>query len=264
VRADGGLEPAAPGHVFAPGANAHMALPVGDTLVLAPFLGADAVFAYAADAATGALTSLGSTRLAAGAGPRHVCVSPDGATAYVINELDLTLTSFDLAAPSSAAGAGGEGGAGAAAAAASPALLSAPQTLPLLPSGVPGPVPGVSGAHVVASPDGRHVYASVRGPTTDTSGVAVYATAAAVGGGGCSDGAAAPRLTWVGWETAGGDVAVPRDFALSPDGTVVVVASQATDSVVVLARDAATGGLSKLRTTRTPGAKPCFVGWVAL
>lgn len=228
---DGGL---APLWSVSPGKNAHEARfsACGGRLYV-PCLGSDAVLQYAFDAATGAIAPLAgapaSAPLATGAGPRHMAFSPDGAIAYVLNELDSTLTSFAVCAATGA--------------------LEAPQTLSTLPPGAAAA--GNSTAHVVVSPDGRLVIASNRGHNS----LAVFTTA------GASDGA---RLAPAAWETGGGDVCVPRDFALSPCGQLLVVANKATDSVTTFRVDASTGALAKLATTVLPaGRAPTFVGWVA-
>jgi 6-phosphogluconolactonase len=156
--------------------------------------------------------------------------APDGGVAYVLNELDSTLTSFAVAPATGA--------------------LEAPQTLSTLPPGAAAA--GNATAHVAVSPDGRWVFASNRGHNS----IAVFAAS--------RDGGDSARLTPVGWETGGGDVCVPRDFALSPAGDLLVVANKAADSVNVVRVDAATGALSKLATTALPaGRAPTCVAWVA-
>lgn len=233
VTPGGGL---APHWTSSPGRNAHQAVWHGGRLY-APFLGSDAVLQYRLDAEAGALAPLPGAPAAAlppGAGPRHLAFAPDGGAAFVLNELGCTLTSFAVDPAT--------GG------------LVEPATVSTLPPGV-AVAPGYSTAHVVVSPDGRFVVASNRGHNS----LAVFAVGAP------PPGSRTPSLEPVCWEDGGGDVAVPRDFALSPDpaGALVVVANQAADSVTVFARDAASGRLAKLATTPLPaGSKPCFVGWV--
>ena len=72
--------------------------PTADLAIVAD-LGTDEVAVYGIDPATGALsdepvTSAKATN--AGAGPRHVAVSPKGDRLYVVNELDSTVSQFDL------------------------------------------------------------------------------------------------------------------------------------------------------------------------
>jgi 6-phosphogluconolactonase len=63
-----------------------------------PDLGLDQIFIYPFDAATSKLGQpLPSLKLHPGAGPRHMAVSPDGRNAYVINELENSITTTVLA-----------------------------------------------------------------------------------------------------------------------------------------------------------------------
>lgn len=73
--------------------HAHCILPdPPGTHALAVDLGIDQVVMYRLDG--GRLSRAGSAALQPGAGPRHVIFDPEGAYAYVINELDSTITSF--------------------------------------------------------------------------------------------------------------------------------------------------------------------------
>ena len=60
-----------------------------------PDLGIDKVMIYKLDPATATLTKAGSAASPAGAGPRHMKFGSDGKQAYVLNELDLTVSVFD-------------------------------------------------------------------------------------------------------------------------------------------------------------------------
>ncbi len=76
------------------GPHAHMILSSPDgAFVFATDLGADRIFGYTLDQDTGWLIPAEEAGGVAvpGAGPRHFAFSPDGATVYVINELDNTL-----------------------------------------------------------------------------------------------------------------------------------------------------------------------------
>jgi 6-phosphogluconolactonase len=76
-----------------PKRHAHMVVtdPAG-RWVLAVHLGAGTVSTYHLDLESGRLELRGEARLHAGAGPRHLAFHPDGATVYVVNELDSTVT----------------------------------------------------------------------------------------------------------------------------------------------------------------------------
>ena len=75
------------------GPHAHCILPdPTGTHALAVDLGIDQVVMYRLDGDR--LSRAGSAALQPGAGPRHVVFDPEGAYAYVINELDSSVTSF--------------------------------------------------------------------------------------------------------------------------------------------------------------------------
>lgn len=61
-------------------------------------LGLDSVMIYAIDAVAGKLRPHGRARMQPGAGPRHLTFHPNGRFAYVINELDNTVTVMALSA----------------------------------------------------------------------------------------------------------------------------------------------------------------------
>jgi len=116
--------------------HAHCVRQIGDVLLVAD-LGLDQIIAYRL-AADGGLARLGETRLAPGAGPRHIAATADGASVFVVNELSSTVQSFR------------HGGAGA---------LRPVSNCPALPD-------GVTDSHCAAihlSPDARHLYVSNRG-----------------------------------------------------------------------------------------------------
>ena len=99
----------------------------------------------------------------------------------------------------------------------------------------------------MVSPDGKFVYGSNRGHNS----IAIFKT----GAGG--------KLDLVAHETGGGEIKVPRDFGMTPDGGLLIVANQDGGNVTVFKRDAAAGTLTKLSTAAVPG-KPAFVGIVTL
>ncbi|WP_035812952.1 lactonase family protein [Jiangella gansuensis] len=65
--------------------------------VLAADLGTDTVYRYDLDEGTGRLNPVDEIRVPAGAGPRHLVLAGDHA--YVVNELDSTVTVIDLTRP---------------------------------------------------------------------------------------------------------------------------------------------------------------------
>ncbi|MBO4210516.1 lactonase family protein [Micromonospora echinofusca] len=79
-------------------AHAHMVSPdPADGSVLAVDLGTDSVYRYELEPASGRLVPLAPRlRTPAGTGPRHLARHPDGRRAYLVGELDATLTGYDL------------------------------------------------------------------------------------------------------------------------------------------------------------------------
>jgi 6-phosphogluconolactonase len=65
-----------------------------NTFLMVPDLGADQIVIYKTDLAAGRIEPHGAGRTPAGAGPRHMKFHPNGKFAYVLNELDLSVTAF--------------------------------------------------------------------------------------------------------------------------------------------------------------------------
>jgi len=106
IRADGGVESASATDAYvgsgpnearqkAPHAHAADFGPEGTTLYVTD-LGTDRIHSYAYDSDAGAIAPMDppAARLAPGAGPRHFTIHPDPRWAYVVNELDNTVTAF--------------------------------------------------------------------------------------------------------------------------------------------------------------------------
>lgn len=173
---------------------------------LAVDLGLDRVFVYRVDDATGVLRPHDPpyTMLAPGAGPRHLAFGPDGASAYIVNELDSTLATCTW-----------DGDAG---------VLRVVRTQSTLPAGYRG----VSlAAAVRAETSGRFVYVSNRGHDS----IALFERDASTG-----------ALTARGHTACGGRT--PRDFAIVPGGELLLVANQESGSIAAFKIDARTGALS--------------------
>ena len=62
-------------------------------------LGLDRIFAYRVDAASGELVPKGSVQLPRGKGPRHLLFHPTIRAAYLVNELDSTVSCFKVNVP---------------------------------------------------------------------------------------------------------------------------------------------------------------------
>jgi 6-phosphogluconolactonase (cycloisomerase 2 family) len=111
--------------------------------VLSVDLGADSVYVYSLDVATGKLSLHQQLKLPAGAGPRHLAFDRTGTFAYILQELrpEVTVASWDAAA----------------------GTLKALSVVPAVPPGSTGDLfPG----EITLSKDGKFAYATVRGPNT--------------------------------------------------------------------------------------------------
>ena len=198
-----GYTPSKPG-VFGP--NAHMVMTnKSGTRLYVPCLDYDYVAIYNINATTGALTpnapatavvdSITSSR----PGPRHMAFSADEKYAYVINELNSTMTKFNHNTTTGA--------------------MTAQTSLSTLSTGSHS---DYTAAHVAVSPDNRTLYGSNREKIhTGRSSIASYRIDQMTGG-----------LSLRGHETGGGEIRHPRDFTLDPTGKIMLVAS--SDANVVL------------------------------
>ena len=168
-------------------------------------LGIDKVMIYKLDIAKGTIVanSPSFAKVKPGAGPRHFTFHPNGKYAYVINELDCTVTAFSF---ESASGA-----------------LTEIKTVTTLPNGFRG---SNTCAEVRAHPSGKFLYGSNRGHDS----IVVYRIDRGQG-----------TPTFVEHETA--DIKTPRNFNIDPTGRFCLVANQGKDSVVVFRIDQQTGAL---------------------
>ena len=202
-------------------AHAHAVnLSPDDRFVYVADLGIDRIMIYRFDADQGLLAAGNPpyARLKPGAGPRHFCFHPSGRFAYVINELDCTITAFTYDAATGA--------------------LAAIQTVPTLPEGFDG---NNTCAEIRVHPTGRFVYGSNRGHDS----VAAYRVDMASG-----------TLSLVGHAVAG--IKTPRNFNVDPSGKFCLVANQDADSVVVFRMDPDTGALEPTGHKVSVGRPVCI------
>ena len=184
-------------------------------------LGLDKILIYRFDAGQGTLAPADppSAAVQPGAGPRHFAFHPNGRVAYVINEINLTVTAFSADADRGS--------------------LTEVQTLSSLPPETPAQ-PGFSTAEIQAHPSGRFVYGSNRGHDSIT----VFAVDEKSG-----------RLTFVQNEPTQGST--PRGFGIDPAGRYFFAANQRSDSVVVFRIDQQTGRLTPTGQTIQVGSPVC-------
>ena len=167
--------------------------------------GIDKIMVYRLDTGQGKLVphQTPSVRIRPGAGPRHFGFHPNGRHAYVINELDSTLTAFNYDAVDG--------------------TLAEIQTVSTLPKGFNG-FSWCADVHV--SPSGRFLYGSNRGHDS----IAIFAIDGHTG-----------KLEYVGHEPTQGET--PRNFAIDPTGTFLLAANQDTGTIVTFRIEPESGNL---------------------
>lgn len=186
-------------------------------------LGLDKVVIYALDSEQGKLTPAAQpwVRVHPGAGPRHFDFHPGGRYAYVINELDSTVTTFAYEAASG--------------------RLAELQTVSTLPAGFAG---RSHCADIHVHPSGNFVYGSNRGHDS----IAIFAVDQNSG-----------LLTAVGHESTQGKI--PRNFAIDPTGAFLLAANQNSDNIVVFRIDQQTGKLTPTGYSVETPTPVCLKFW---
>jgi 6-phosphogluconolactonase len=200
------------------GPHAHSVnLDPGNRFAFVADLGLDRILVYRFNATDGTLVPNDPpwAAVAPGAGPRHFSFHPTGRFAYVINELNATVTAFRY-----------DGARG---------VLSPIQTVPTLPEGFTG---DNKTAEVLVHPSGRFLYGSNRGHDS----IAAFAIDTTSG-----------KLTPLGQTPAGGKW--PRNFGIDPSGRYLIVANRHTNSLVVFRIDQTTGALGSTgHSAKVPAA----------
>jgi 6-phosphogluconolactonase len=174
--------------------------------IVVPDKGLDKVFVFRLDAAAGKLipNDPPSVTTRAGAGPRHVGFHPTKPYAYVINELDSSMTTYQF---DPARGA-----------------LKPVQIVPTIPPLYTG---NNTAAEIAVARSGRFVYGSNRGHDS----IVIFAVDQTSG-----------MLTPIGWApTQGG---TPRYFGFDPAEDYLYAANQTGDSVVAFRANRLSGRLT--------------------
>jgi 6-phosphogluconolactonase len=138
-----------------------------------------------------------------GAGPRHFTFHPSGRYAYVMNELDSTVTAFRSDRITG--------------------TLKEAQTVRTLPESFSG-INTTADIHV--SPSGKFLYGSNRGHNS----IVVFEIEEKTG-----------KLKLI--EHTSTEGRTPRNFAIAPTGTFLLAANQDSDTIVTFRLDPATGKL---------------------
>lgn len=189
------------------GPHAHsVTLDAAGRFVFAADLGLDKIMVYRYDDARGTIESNDPpfAAIAPGAGPRHFAFHPTGRFAYVVNELDNTVTAFAYDAATG--------------------RLDTLHSVTTLPDDFKD---ANTTAEIRVHPSGRLVYCSNRGHDS----IAAFAVDLETG-----------RLAPLGRTATQGRT--PRNFNIDPSGRFLIAANQATDTVVIFRIDPDTGGLS--------------------
>lgn len=174
--------------------HAHCLLPdPANTFAFAVNLGTDRVYGYRLDPAKAQLTRAAEPAFVAqpGAGPRHLVFHPDGKHAYLINELNSTVTALAYDATAG--------------------RFRELQTLSALPAGYTGEN---SCADIHVSRNGLFLYASNRGHNS----IAVFAIDTSNG-------------TLVPIQDVDTQGKTPRNFTLDPSGRLLLVANQNSNNL---------------------------------
>jgi 6-phosphogluconolactonase len=171
-------------------------------------LGADKLFIYHFDSATGKLTPNDppAAILPPGSGPRHMTFSHDGKFAYVVNEMGATVVVYSYDADKGA--------------------LTQVQIVPTLRPDFKGTN---TSAEVQIHPSGKFLYASNR---LGTNYLTIFAIDQATG-----------KLTLVGYQPSLGRT--PRNFRIDPTGTFMIVTNQDSNNIVMFRINPQTGELTQ-------------------
>ncbi|RPJ53416.1 MAG: lactonase family protein [Acidobacteria bacterium] len=203
------------------GPHAHgVYVDAGNRVSVVADLGLDQLLLYRLDQAKGTLTANNPPFAAVrpGAGPRHFAFHPSGRFAFVINELDSTVTTFQYEPDHGAL-----------------KELATVSTLP----------PDFNGrsftAEVFVHPSGKFVYGSNRG----ADNIVIFAVDQTTG-----------ALTTVGWEPTQGRT--PRNFAIDPSGEYLLAANQDSASIVVFKIDQQSGKLAATGQKADVGSPVCI------
>jgi 6-phosphogluconolactonase len=204
-------------------AHAHsITLDRNNRFAFAADLGIDKLMIYRFDDKTGKLKPNEKQpfyQTKAGAGPRHFSFHPNGKLAFLINELDLSITSLAYDENNG--------------------TLKEIQTVPTLPADASRD--GATCADIHVSPDGKYLYGSNRGHNSIVS----YKVDEKTG-----------RLEYLEHTPTGGKK--PRNFAIDPSGKFLLVANQDSDNIVVFRVDETTGKLQPIGITAQVPAPVCL------
>jgi 6-phosphogluconolactonase (cycloisomerase 2 family) len=186
-----------------------------------PDKGLDRVFVFRLDALGGKLVPAQAPWVDAreASGPRHIDFHPALPCAYVVNELDSSITTYRFNRESGA--------------------LTPMQILSSLPPTYTG---NSRAAEIAVHASGRFVYASNRGHDS----IAAYTVDLTTG-----------QLAHAGWFSTQGRT--PRFFTIDPSGTSLYAANEDSDTIVEFGINAATGTLEVIGRVIETGSPVCIL-----
>jgi 6-phosphogluconolactonase len=198
-----------------------VALDPANHFAYVPDLGIDKIMIYRFDAKAGRLTPAPTPFIAMkpGAGPRHMAFRPDGKFAYVINELNSTVSTL---ACNAATGA-----------------LTEVATQSSLPPNFDGKN---SGAEIAVLPSGKFLFVSNRGHNS----LVQFALDPEKG-----------TLTYVAEQSTGGKT--PRHFGVQPNGKHLAIGNQDSNQVLVCGIDPTNGRLKPAGVLTDVASPVCMV-----
>lgn len=167
-------------------------------------LGVDKVFTYNFNSEAGTIKDSSSVSLTPGAGPRHLAFHPNGKYAYVINELNNTVTAMKYDAATG--------------------VLTPIESVSSLPQ---GHKETSYTSEILVHPNGKFLYGSNR----IHDSIAIFSIDGATG-----------KIKLLGTEPTQGKY--PRNFNIDPTGAFMLVANQNGDNIVAYRINATTGALT--------------------
>ncbi len=206
-----------------PGNNPHthmVKVSPDNNYLFIPDLGNDKIWSFKINHGSNSVTKtsqeFGST--ASGAGPRHMDFHPTKNIAYVINELNSTITVFDFNPDNGA--------------------LTEIQTITTLPAGFSG---SNSTADIHVHPNGKFLFGSNRGHNS----IASFSIDESTG-----------QLTALTHTSTEGQI--PRNFAVSPDGTALYAANQNSGNITSFGLNPDSGVLTFTGSKLSVGTPTCI------
>ena len=190
--------------------------------VFVPDLGMDKVVIWKLDAATATLLPHGFGVCPPGSGPRHMKFDPTGTRIYVLNELTLSITTFDY---DKTAG-----------------TMTPVHTVEALSEATKAKEEFNSASEIRVHPSGKFVYSANRGNDT----ISVFRVDPAT-----------KNLSIVEVEPIRGSW--PRNFNLDPTGKWLIAAGQKSNTATVFSIDQSTGELTYVRKSVTVPSSICVL-----